>query len=387
MNKKIYHGDFWPNLQQELLLRAALMEGKYALDAWNEWKSSVEIEKIDYGSLRMLPLLYRNLQTIGINDPLMSKFKGVYRRTWYENQILFHKMSVLLRSFHDAGIATMILKDAALVLLHYKDYGLRPMSHINVLVRIKDALRAVNLLSKMEMKAQEAFTEKKISVAHAHVFKDAAGQEFDLHWYLMQEYRYPHADDDFWEGAVSVKVNDVFTYALNPADLLLHICVHGAKCDQAQSFRWIADAMMIINSSRKEIDWNRLLKQAKNRRLIIPLRETLNYLSDTMQAPIPGTILTSIQNTPTSKMERLEYRYKTQSYNQKPFGYLPILWFEYLSSLGSNNSQHKFVGFVKYLQLYWGVKHQWQLPFYIIFMIISRIRAITVWYWNRLTKS
>lgn len=387
MNKKIYHGDFWPNLQQELLLRAALMEGKYALDAWNEWKSSVEIENIDYGSLRMLPLLYRNLQTIGINDPLMSKFKGVYLRTWYENQILFHKMSVLLRSFHDAGIVTMILKGAALVLLHYKDYGLRPMSHIDVLVRIKDALQAVNLLSNMEMKAQEAFTESTISVAHAHVFKDAAGQEFDLHWYLMQEYRYPHADDDFWDGAVSVKVNDVFTYALNPADLLLHICVYGAKWDQVPSFRWVADAMTIINSSQNEIDWNRLLIQAKTRRLIIPLRKTLDYLRDLLDAPIPNDVLQSIQNTATSKLERMEYRYKTQSYFQKPLGKLPIKWFDYLRSLRSNDSQHKFFGFIKYLQLYWGVKHQWQLPFYVIFMSMRRLKAITVWYWNKLARS
>jgi len=386
MRKTNYKYDSWPNEQQELLLRAALMQGKDALDAWNRWKSSVDIEKIDHASRRMLPLLNRNLQTTGIDDPLMGMFKGIYRRTWYENQMLFHKLSVLLRSFHDAGIVTMILKGAALVSLHYKDYGLRPMSDIDVLVHITDALPAVNLLSKMEMKAQEAFTETRIAVAHAHVFKDDAGQEFDLHWYILPECRYPHADDDFWDGSVSVKINDLLTYALNPTDQLLHVCVHGAKWNSLPSFRWVADAMTIMNSSRNEIDWNRLLIEAKTRRLVIPLRETLNYLRDVLDAPIPNDVFQIIQNTPISKMERLEYRYKTQSHTQKPLGYLPIMWFNYLRSLRSNNSQHKFFGFVGYLLLYWKVKHQWQLPFYVIFMLIRRIRAITVWYWNRLAK-
>jgi hypothetical protein len=387
MNEKMHHVDFWPIRQQELLLRASLMKGKYARDAWEELKSSVAIEKMEPGSLRMLPMLYRNLQTLGIDDPLISKLKGVYRRTWYENQILLQRLSVLLNSFHNADIATMILKGAALVLLHYKEYGLRPISHIDFLVRTKDALPAANLLRKLGMRAQNGFSETSISVAHAQLFIDNAGQEYDLHWHLLRECRYPHADDDFWEGAVAVKVNDVLTCALNPADQVLQLCLLRAKWDQARCFHWVADAMAVMNNPRNEIDWNRLAQQAKNRRLIIPLREKLNYLSDVLNAPIPGKILASIQNTPVSKMEHLEYIYRTKGYNHRPLGYLPILWFEYLRSLEGNETQNKFFGFLKYLQHYWGVKHQWQLPFYVIFMIIRRIQSITAWYWKSLRKN
>ena len=54
MNTIHYNGGFWPTSQQELLLRAALLPGKEAIDAWREWKSGVDVDQLDPGSLRLL---------------------------------------------------------------------------------------------------------------------------------------------------------------------------------------------------------------------------------------------------------------------------------------------------------------------------------------------
>jgi len=127
-NSTSCRGGCWPTWRQELLLRAALLRGKEAIAAWREWKSSVDVDRLDQGSRRLLPLLYRNLRAHGVEDPLMNSFKGIYRLTWYKNQMAFHKMTSLLRSFHHAGIETMLLKGAALVMLHYPSRS-RPSSH------------------------------------------------------------------------------------------------------------------------------------------------------------------------------------------------------------------------------------------------------------------
>jgi len=94
-----------------MLLQAAHLQGKDAIKAWQEWKSGVDIDHLDAGSYRLLPLLYRNLRNNGVTGSLMEKFKGIYRLTWYRNQLLFRKMTTLLSSFHNAGIQTMILKE------------------------------------------------------------------------------------------------------------------------------------------------------------------------------------------------------------------------------------------------------------------------------------
>lgn len=375
----------WPTWQQELLLKASLLQGGEAISAWEKWRSSVNIEQLDPGSHRLFPLLYHNLNMRGIKDPLMNMLKGVYNLTWYQNQLLFHKVAALLNSFHNAGIETMLLKGAALTLLYYRDHGLRPMGDIDVLVRTEQAPAAINLLRNLGWEPnpgswQVAFTEAYVSAAHARGFRDADGRELDLHWHVLLECCRADADNDFWDKAVPTKFYDASTHVLTPADQLLHVCVHGAKWNSTSPLRWVADAMMIIHSPKSEIDWNRLITQAEGRRLILPIRGALDYLKNKFDAPIPHAALQAIQNMQTSKMEHIEYSYKSQSYLQKPLGYLPILWFDYARIAGNKTLALKLIGFVKHIQSYWGVKHLWQLPFYAISMTKHRIRALIDYY-------
>ena len=252
----------WPTRQQELLLRAALLKGKYAIEAWKEWKSSVDVEKLDPASHRMLPLLYRNLPALGIKDPSIGKYKGVYRQTWYKNQILFHAIASLLHSLQAADIQTMILKGAALTVSFYKDYGLRAMNDFDVLIRPEKVLPAIKLLETAGWTPMDfAPTEEYISVSYSHGFRNSAGQEFDLHWHLLSQSRGVNADDDFWDGAVAAGINDVATCVLNPTDQLLHVCIHGARWNVTPPFRWVADAMTILNNAPAAIDWNRMIRQ------------------------------------------------------------------------------------------------------------------------------
>ena len=101
MDRVKRNANYWPTEQQKLLLRAALLKGKDSIEAWERWKSSVDIEHLDIGSHRLLPHLYRNLQDQGVKDPQMSKFKDVYRQTWRHNELLFHHVSSLLLAFRD----------------------------------------------------------------------------------------------------------------------------------------------------------------------------------------------------------------------------------------------------------------------------------------------
>jgi hypothetical protein len=371
-------GGAFPTREQELLLRAALLPGEASLQAWQNWKAQVNLEQeLDSGSYRLLPLLYRNLYAHGVDDPWMSKLRGIYHRTWYMNQTLFHVIADVLRLFHAAGIETMILKGTALTLLYYQDYGLRPMGDFDVLVPTAKRRAAMDVLTQTGWKPKpyplEKLTDVVLDVRHACAFEDAHQHQLDLHWHVLTECHYPDADDDFWAGAVPVQVAGAPTRALNQADQLLHVCVHGARWNPVPPIRWVADAMVILGKSHFEVDWTRLMAQAEKRRLILPVRESLTGLRDSLGVAIPSHVLTEMNRMRVSDLERKFY----SAITAKPalLGSLPASWYRYLlesQTTGETNLAQKLAGFLQYLQRA-HVMDRWQLLAWAMLRAIIRI--------------
>ena len=360
--------------EQELLLQAALLEGEDAISAWQQWKSIVDLEgHHDNGSYRLLPLLYKNLQRYGVEDPFMQRLKGVYRLEWSKNQRLFYEMNKVLQYLHDAGIQTMILKGVALIVLHYKNYAVRPMADIDILVPTSQALSTINLLNKAGWIQTTNLIDEHLCYRHSMQFKDQSGKELDLHWHLLYESCQEDSDTLFWDGAVPVRINDVSTYALNPTDTLFHVIIHGIRWNLEPPIRWIADAMSIINSTESEIDWPRLIIQAKKSRLVIPVKEALNYLREKFQAPIPNSIIDSMNQLPVSRTESLEYRIITRNPETISntllgtlIGDFPRYLVEYLRWTNGTGYLRKIIGFSQYLQYRMSAKSLHGLSFYLI---------------------
>jgi hypothetical protein len=363
LNKTKHEWSVRPEPEQELLLRAALLKGEEAIEAWRQWKSGVDIERLDPASHRILPLLYRNLLSLGVEDLSMGKYKGVYRQTWYRNQLLFHSLASVVRSFRDADIETIVLKGAALIVLNYKDYGLRPMNDFDILIHTHQVSAAINLLRVLGWTPVDFEpTEGYISVSYSHGFRNGKGQELDLHWHVLSQSREMDADKDFWDGAIAVDIHGVATRALNPADQLLHVCIHGARWNYTPPFRWVADAAIILNTERSEFDWDRLIDQSRQRRLVLPLKESLNYLNKSIDIPIPRKILNSINGLHVPRIERMEYRVITNPPTRLTAGL--DLWCQHYRLTGDSGILYKLMTFPSFLEKIWSLDSLWKLPLY-----------------------
>jgi hypothetical protein len=148
-------GDCWPTVSQTWLLRAAFLPAEPAQAAWQVWQSRAgSLEQIDEGSGRLLPLLYRNLRRSlspsQMAEPPIPRLRDGYRRTWFRNQAAFYQIAGVLEALHSAGLPTMILKGAALAVLHYRDLGLRPMVDLDIAVPSARALEAFEVLRQLD---------------------------------------------------------------------------------------------------------------------------------------------------------------------------------------------------------------------------------------------
>ena len=103
-------GGCWPTPLQELLLKATLLKTNGALEAWQEWYGREGLERLDNGSYRLLPLTYRNLQSLDYQDPVLMKLKGVSRRAWCENHLVFRRMMPAMAALRMRSVLPLAMR-------------------------------------------------------------------------------------------------------------------------------------------------------------------------------------------------------------------------------------------------------------------------------------
>ncbi|MGI8927594.1 MAG: nucleotidyltransferase family protein, partial [Tepidiformaceae bacterium] len=242
----------WPTAREELLLRAATGRPAEALNAWGRWLATGSLDESDaIESYSLLPAVYRNLQRLGADAPELARLKGIYRHTGYQNHLLLRAAADAVATLAAAGIETVVLKGAALLLLTYRDVGLRTMNDVDILVRPGHALAAGRALREAGWTC--AFPgqrfEGAVAVLHAAGFTAPGLRSLDLHWAMLEECCYAGADDAAWAAAVPFSFEGVATRSLCATDLLLHVCVHGSRGSPAHVIHWVADAIAILRDA------------------------------------------------------------------------------------------------------------------------------------------
>jgi hypothetical protein len=357
---------------EQLLLFAVLGDSDVATRAWREWQQIRALDDVDFGSQRLLPLLFRNLVKHGVDDPSLVRLKGVCRHTWSKNQVTLKAGASVLSSLAAEGIDTMVLKGAALVMGGYLKSDERTMNDFDLLVRPEHLRASLALLERLGWKPsdegpqrQPTFLPNYVKFWHSHGFRDRGGRHLDLHWHVLHQCCYEAADDAFWGASLPLEWQGVSTRMLGPADQLLHLCVHGMYGQQSEGvavLRWVPDAIAVIRRHADAegtgadvgVDWQRLVEQSRARRLIMPVRAALEFLADLPGTVVPNSVLLSLQSMTPDPLERREFL--AQRGRTGPLGYVPILWLQYRRNCEATGGRATFAGFLDFLQSLWGVE-------------------------------
>jgi hypothetical protein len=342
----------WPSDQHRLLLSAGLGDRGEAFDAWTRWQRQHDLDAIDAGALRLLPLVYRNLTAHGAAaGASLGRLRGVYRQTWYRNQLVIGRLADLLRQLQEAGIDTLMLKGVPLALAYYGDVAARPMADADVLVRASQGGRAFEMATAAGWRAEGEPGPSRFTAARA--LRDGLGIELDLHTHVLHECLGGGDDDVFWDRARPIDVGGVAVRTLAPADQLLHVIVHGCRRATVPPVRWVADAIVVMRASGDELDWSRLVVEARARRLTRILARALRFLRKTFHAPVPEDAIAALAGSPVSITERLECWSRVQPGRPQ---LLAEAWCEYARARGREPGWRGPLGFVTYLKDRLGVK-------------------------------
>jgi hypothetical protein len=293
--------------EQALLVRAATGDEAAALDAWGQWKQRVDVQQADPASLRLLPLLYRNLSRCAANDPVLQLCRGVYRKTWYENHVLLQRLESVLAALRAAGIATLLPGDPSLLLVTHRDIGSRPLDALGVLVRPEQAARAGEVLAAAGWRSgQPPASKAAIRYCACQKLWNGDPRPCELRWRSgWQGSRDPASG---WDGALSVTVHGETTLALGATGQLLHLLTVSGRARASGLPSWVADVRLLFRDATTAVDWEGILRAARVPGLTLPVRTRLRYLRDAWEIPVPVTVLDRLDRLPTTPIDRLYHR-------------------------------------------------------------------------------
>jgi hypothetical protein len=349
---------FWPSTTQERILQTIFCEPERATAAWRDVREGLDLDVMEDGSYFLMPLLYRRLAELDIDDPDLPRLKGIYKRTWYRNQLLTEAVQRPLRDLHAAGIPAILL-GAASASRWYSEVGTRWLEYFEAIVPAAEVGRVEATLE------QCGFAPAAASRAHAlqpAPFLDPAGNVFVVCGAppldLLPPGRLAAGAAVIRERTVATEFGGAPALALDPTDELMLVCVTGAKPGSRPV--WVADAISLIRSAGSSIDWQRLCAQAVGSGLGLRLESSLLYLQSAFEASVPEQVLSRLGGRSPSRRESLSHRLTA-----RPAGLLggfPSTLGEYVRLSSDVSATKAVAGYPRFLQQSWGLDHLGQVP-------------------------
>jgi hypothetical protein len=342
-------------LESRLLLRAAgSPDATLATASWAEFKRLVPEGSATPPLRRLLPAVCRNLARVASvrEMGLLHAYVGSFGA----NAPILQSTAAALRALNGVQIPAMVLKGTALLVAHYGDAGIRPMSDADVLVPRARIGEALDVLESAGFRGDPSRAWLRTEM-HAGTLT-RSGMTLDLHRHALYEARYVEADEAFFAGSAACEVMGVPCRVMSVEDQLIHSIVHGLRWSIAPSDIWILDVVNILRAN--EVDGERLRNRAASLRLIVPLRRGLELTRSVFEGEGRLDLLIArLEEEDEPISERIEHGFRVRE-PSGPLGSMPNLWFAYQRSGAPRRMRVR--GFPAFLAQVWRLDSPARLP-------------------------
>lgn len=356
-----------PEAHQALLLKAALLSGEPARTAFAGWRRHVVVDEVDGPSFRLLPLLAANLGRLEIADPDLPRFRGVRRQQLFRNRTMLHGMKPVLQAMVDAGIPVMFLKGAAICASVRRDWSLRHMADVDILVPGPDALPAWRVFERHGWRVERAENghatdspEDRIRYLPNVSFHHDNGLAVDLHWRSLWQREHTAQETAFWQAAVEVECDAVRVRVPAAGHQLLFVLAHAALSFSHNTLDWIADAHGILGGDFGTVDWDEFVRFGRQRGLSRILAAQLQWLHSELGCPVPAKVL---QELGADKPRLLEFVIRGQR-----LGSFSSLW---LASETWSDPKHRSIA-ARVREVIHALSWYYDVPFTRVVWLLSR---------------
>jgi hypothetical protein len=214
------------------------------------------------------------------------------------NLHLTRELLNLLDLFERAAIPVVAFKGIVLAWSLYGNPALRRVGDLDLLVRPPDLLRAREMLVSAGYRCPYPDDLRLFRLGRQIPLVSKSAVVADLHWSLAPSWLCYGLDTDaVWTRLNTVQIAGREVRTLAPEDLLLFLCVHGAKHSWC-SLDLLADLARLIE--RGQLDWDRVIARASSRRISRMVFSGLLLAVDLLGIDLPAPVIAQLRVHPSA---------------------------------------------------------------------------------------
>lgn len=226
---------------------------------------------------------------------------------------LHHQGSVrpLLQACARESLPVMVLKGLWLGACVYRNPGARIGSDIDLLVRVDDLPRFLNILRDLGLAVPDVDDDFRASIHGQSEFAvrdPLSGTLFDVHWGLTHPiYDKPVDETALWDRAEPVTIAGQGCVTLGVEDHLLYLCFHAALHHRFDHVgpRVLVDVAQLIRTPPRPIDWDRLVIQAGELGWRRAAWLVLDLTSEHLGVSVPPAVMDALRPDDLSDIARV----------------------------------------------------------------------------------
>lgn len=325
----------------ENLLKASLFAGDAARQAFIKWEKVIDFDQLDSASYQFLPKLYPNLQKLKIEHRLLPKIKGIYRKTWIENQLFTESLREVFSLLEEQKINLVVTSCVLRIARLEADRNVFSLDGLTISISATDAPTAIKLLRENGWLPDTDFDFRKIAPNDFVRLTKANQHHLVFNWL-------PNANfENLRQASEKINFANKETNILSAEEQILQICRDEFLSVKKRDGRWIFFAYLILQNKMR-IDWKAVVAAAKNRRMCFALRLMLDYLREEFGASIPLEILNELKAAAKPKI-------LSAVFPQNSLAAFESLRMTYRKQSMASGKQPTFAGFYIFLQNHWNV--------------------------------
>jgi hypothetical protein len=225
----------------------------------------------------------------------------------------------ILKLFEKNSISALSFKGPLLAESAYGDISLRQFVDLDILVSQDDVFKACSLLIeqgyRIEPDLSEAEILKFIEIEDGVTAeKDEIGAVIELHWEMTGRYSFvPVYLNSIRNRIILKNLSGMEVSCASPEDMLLYLCIHGAK-DTWECIGLVSCVAELLRSS-KTLNWALVFDLALKKRAMRMLLLGLYLANDLLCAPVPERITAKIDED--KKLKKLAEDVYRNLFNEK----------------------------------------------------------------------